>query len=264
MNQELFFSDDQVFVTKAGLKFPGFSSNSIKSMIESLQEELFITEIQTCEAAAYSFAMVIRFALGLSAEGGSVVAFVDDTLAGKVVLSTLRHLRNSGAVCQLMCLNNPNESSDSFKHLIKPLEVMKIAINQVSDSYTIKQAVAEATNSHNVLYGLFTSTNDKVFNINSELNELSTPIHAVYCPTGINPDTGASIKDPLFASSTLSLGAPLVGLNKGKDYAGRHYLCDISLPREVYSREGFDLSPLFSEQPVFQIFPFEDKEEDAA
>ena len=260
MSEEIKFKDDQVFLTKAGLKFPGFKEATITEMKAALREELFISEIQTCEAASYSLAMVVRFALGLSAEGGAVVAVVDDCLAGHVVLGTVRHLRNAGAVCDIICLNDPKQSSKTFSQLLKPLEVMKVEIKQLGSGYSIQDMSARASDSHNVLYGLYGSSNPEVGNIADALNELSTPIHAIGCPTGINPDTGETIKSPLFASSTLSLGAPLQGLNKGRDYAGRHYLCDISIPREVYLRGGFDLAPLFAEQPVFQILPYSPEE----
>ena len=262
MSEEIKFNDDQVFTTKAGLRFPGFTESTLKDMRSALRKELFISEIQTCEAASYSLAMVVRFALGLSAEGGAVVAVVDDCLAGQIVLGTVRHLRNAGAVCDVVCLNDPNESSGTFSQLLKPLEIMKVEIKQLGSGYSIQDMSARAADSHNVLHGLFGSSHPEVGNVSEALNELSTPIHTIDCPTGIDPDTGQSIKSPLFASSTLSLGAPLQGLNKGRDYVGRHYLCDISIPREVYLRGGFDLAPLFAEQPVVQILPYSPEEEE--
>jgi hypothetical protein len=53
----------------------------------------------------------------------------------------------------------------------------------------------------------------------------------------------------------LSLGAPLKGLNPGKNYVGRHYLCDISFSHAIYQKHGGDLSGFFSDQPVIQIYP---------
>jgi NAD(P)H-hydrate repair Nnr-like enzyme with NAD(P)H-hydrate epimerase domain len=41
------------------------------------------------------------------------------------------------------------------------------------------------------------------------LNEMSTPIHCVLAPYGFDLETGAKHGELLYASSTLSLGAPL-------------------------------------------------------
>ncbi|MEZ4754219.1 MAG: NAD(P)H-hydrate epimerase [Bdellovibrionota bacterium] len=264
MNEEFIFSDEHVFTTKAGLKFPGFKAATVFEMQQALLTELHISELQTCEAASYSLAMVVRFALGLSADGGAVTAVVDNTLAGCVVLGTARHLRNAGAVCHIICLNNPAESSEIFQRFLKPLEIMKVDITQLGISTSIEDLSAKAANSHNALLGVYGSSNSQIPKIADSLNELSTPIHCVSCPPGIDPDTGSVLNSPLFASSTLSLGAPFQGLNLGRDYVGRHYICDVSIPAEVYLRNGFDLSGLFSEQPVSQILPFSAEEDEEA
>jgi hypothetical protein len=87
------------------------------------------------------------------------------------------------------------------------------------------------------------------------LNEGRTPVHAVELPGGIDPNSGKALGTSLFASSTLSLGAPLAGLSAGRDRVGRHYVCDVSLSKDLFDRAGVPWSPIFAEQPVVQIFP---------
>ena len=90
------------------------------------------------------------------------------------------------------------------------------------------------------------------------LNECQTPVHSVDAPLGINVDSGAPGADPLYSSSTLSLGVPFVGLADGNEYVGRHYVCDISATRALYTQDsGDDLGWLFAEQPVTQIVAVE-------
>ncbi|NLF24414.1 MAG: hypothetical protein GX589_01985, partial [Deltaproteobacteria bacterium] len=111
---------------------------------------------------------------------------------------------------------------------------------------------------HAIFCGLFSPQSqsfDLAPHVIAVLNEIKTPVHSVQCPLGINPDSGARIGAAVIASSTISLGMPLCGLHRAHDFVGRHYLCDISITRDLYLKTGENLTPLFAEQPVIQIFP---------
>ncbi len=250
------YQADPVFRTKTGILLPGFGSANILNMRKALQAEYGITTAQIVEASSYSMAMVVRFALGLSSEGGEVVAIVDDCLAGYTVLATARHLVNSGAKAHIFL--GSDSSSVDLELQLKPLLRTGVPIDplpaEISEDSPLAQLIGS---SHNLLLGIYKdgqASNPRYNSLISTLNELQTPIHCVEAPNGIDPNTGEQQEPVLFASSTLSLGAPLAGLFKSSDLAGRHYLCDISIASALYTSEGFDLSPLFSEQPVLQIF----------
>ncbi len=249
-------TNEPLFKTKAGLAFSAFRPESISRMHSALSE-LGITNTQIVEAASYSFAMVARFALGLSALGGKVCAVVGDCRAGYTALATLRHLVNSGAEGIILTLTDATKGSSDFKQQLLPLSKMGVPIALIDDASATSNLAQTVGDSHNVLCGLFGATDGVAITpaLIERLNELQTPIHSVEAPIGVDLVTGAINGTPLFASSTLSLGAPFSGLHKGHEYAGRHYLCDISFTKSIYLAEGHDLAPIFSEQPVTQILP---------
>ena len=250
------------FETKTGLKFLGATSAQLTGLHRSLFEEFGLLPVQAVEAASYSMAMVARYALGLSAQGGEVACIVSDSLPGWIALATMRHLANAGATGQIFVIGPAR--SDSFllqKELLAKMS-LKFADWQLG---TVNEKVEYLSQCHNVIYGISDTPTEITLALNSALNELRTPIHCVMLPTGIDPDTGKTSSGALFASSTLSLGAPLVGLFYGHENAGRHYICDISLTTNLYRQNGCpDLTPLFSEQPVMQILPSLPKDEPAA
>ena len=223
-----------------------------------LIDELGISRVQRIEAASYSMAMVVRYALGLSATGGKVTALVGDSLAGGVALATLRHLVNAGAEGCVLCLSPIAELSPVLREQLAPLERMNVSITHCTDAAPGSSTHTTIESSHNVIVGLFeaSETNALLGPLVTLLNELHTPAHAIEAPLGVDPGTGAAAT-PLFASSTLSLGAPLVGLSAGGEYVGRHYLCDISATADIYRQSATaNLTSLFAEQPIVQIAPF--------
>ena len=237
---------------------PGFGAGQFRHMLRELTDSYGLCAAQLVEAASYSMAMVVRYALGLSSEGGRVGVLASDCLAGWTALATLRHLTNAGASGFVALFERGAQRSPDLVQQLKPLQrcgVEVIAIPPkiaLDDPFSCK--IAEC---HNTLCGLFEldyQIDRQRPDLMEVLNELSTPIHSIVCPPGVDPDSGEAGSSVIYASSTLSLGVPLQGLVKAADFAGRHYLCDLSVAPALYADLGFDLSLLFSEQPVVQIF----------
>jgi NAD(P)H-hydrate repair Nnr-like enzyme with NAD(P)H-hydrate epimerase domain len=255
-----------LFSTQSGYEFPGLSSEVTSTLRSKLLSQLNLTPTHITEAASYSLAMVARYALGLSAERADVCVLANQSLSGAVSLATMRHLYNAGANSKLFYFKSASIENGAEKEL-RILKEMGIVPHMMDESNITEQdyaALIEAISaSHNLVLGLYqqeSKTNYK--RLIEILNEASTPVHCVDCPLGIDPDSGSPSASPLFASSTLSLGTVYAGLFSGDTYAGRHYLCDISLSKELYRSAGLDLAPLFSEQPVIPIFPKKPKEEE--
>jgi NAD(P)H-hydrate repair Nnr-like enzyme with NAD(P)H-hydrate epimerase domain len=246
----LFIVDPARFKSKNGKEFAGFSVEAIADLQKNLYD-LGISPLQVAEAASYSMAMVVRYALGLSATGGRVCALVGDSIAGAVALATLRHLVNAGAEGLILTVS---KEAKLLVPQLAPLSKMGVPLEVLSAATSLGEIAASC---HNVIFGLFgtTGADSLLQEIVSVLNEQQTPIHTIEAPLGLDLQTGAVSRQALFASSTLSLGAPYSALNPGQECVGRHYLCDISFTQAMYQKYGDDLSPLFAEQPVTQIFP---------
>lgn len=257
-------SDEAIFRTKSDFRLPAFSCAQLAALHQALPA-LGIEPAQIVEAASYSLAMVVRYALGLSAEGGQVGAIVSDCLAGAVALATIRHLANSGAVAQIILLGDERTFKSPARKQLEISAKMQTATCGWRNEAANRPRLGSLLEScHNIICGFSDPLNPDAPSADSTLiemlNEASTPLHCIECPYGIDPDDGRPSPQALFCSSTLSLGAPLKGLYNGSEYAGRHYLCDISITPAMYESCGVNLAGLFAEQPVLQIYPLKPEE----
>lgn len=247
-----------MFRTERGLAVPGVGSAGLSAMRESLFRDYAVVPAQICEAVSYSHAMVVRFALGLSASGGNVCAIVRDSLCGWCALAVCRHLVNSGASATVIKVPEGGKPSDEMSRQLAALSRMKVPLDEWRNEDDSDRLASTLLEHHNVICGLFAlgEREPSIFEAICEvLNDIKTPVHTLEAPLGVDPDTGRHASYALYASSTLSLGAPLGGLDAGRDFVGRHYLCDTSFTSEIYGAQGLDYSSVFSEQPVIRIFP---------
>lgn len=243
--------EDGVFYTKEGIAFTGVLPPAALAMRKALFSDFGLLPCQVSEAASYSMAMVVRYALGLSATGGKVLALVNDSLSGCIALATIRHLKNAGADARVVILDEKKTFGPELQLQLRILERLGIKPQSWASCEELLPSC------HNVICGLFdfeSAPSKEMGKVISLLNECHLPVHTIEAPIGVDLNTGKVGPTPLYASSTLSLGAPYAALKIAHDLVGRHYLCDISIPSSLYEKEGMDLSPLFADQPVVQIF----------
>ena len=235
-----------------GIPLPIVSSKSYQETMAKLNSEYSISELQIVEAAAFSMAMVIRAALGYSAAEANILALITDNIESRIVLATLRHLVTSHANAEIITLCPPSEET---KQQIAPLTKMGVNLTEFKSKAEASKLPEYLDDAHNVLFGLASQdTNELNNHIVSILNDNQTPIHCINCPYGVNPDDGTVTKPVLYASSTLSLGLIQSGLLTGNEYCGRNYLCDISIPQELYSEVNCpNLGLNFATQPVIRV-----------
>lgn len=245
--------------TKADISVPSVSPLILAQIRQAMTEEYGINLSAIIEACAFSFAMVSRFALGLSASGAKSACIINDTFAGCVALATARQLINAGAEVELIFAGSLDNVSQQIEQQLNILGAYGLPLtvwSNPNDSSNISDILSTC---HNSLLGLCSlqglQTTDIKFvkSINSLLNELTTPIYAAEFPTQVDLETGSSLGEPLYASATVTFGLPLQGAEKSEDYVGRLYVCDSLIPKPLYERYGFNCQELFSEQPVQQL-----------
>lgn len=251
------------FKTKgAGLPVPCVSAQELLQIFAILEAQYFVSKAQVAEAAALSIAMVIRHALGLSAAQGVVGVIVKNSLAGAAALATARHLFNSGARILPIVLSENTGSENAIKPF---LPEVAFGINAL-ESLGVKPAIVNGSKgqemvgemvevSHHCLLGTFDGEGDLPLAIAGQLNESVVPLHTIMVPPGIELESGQPQKEPIMAATTVSLGVPLSATAIATDFVGRHYLCDISLPEALLKAMGYEMPPVFCEQPVLQLLP---------
>ncbi|MCB0328569.1 MAG: hypothetical protein KDD70_02865 [Bdellovibrionales bacterium] len=257
------------FLKDDGSPVPCVSFQQLQQIFSTLQEDHFLSSAQFAEGPGYSFAMVVRFALGLSAEGGLVCAIVRDTIPGAIALSCLRHLVNGGAEAVVLVIEeDPSQEPTVIANALKTVQSYGVNVEHWTSSEQNPLVQGVLGQCHNVLFGTtsiktpdFKTTNFKTPEPPSELmngavsllNEMSTPVHCIVAPQGFDLASGEKNGEYLYASSTLSLGAPLEPLLQREDLLGRHYLADLSIPLSTYQKLLPDCPPPFSEQPVVAL-----------
>lgn len=74
-------------------------------------------------------------------------------------------------------------------------------------------------------------------------------------PSGVDATTGAEPGAAIAADATLTLALPKTGLlsEPARTHAGRVYLADIGIPRDVFRDAGVDLPAVFDQGPIVQL-----------
>ena len=245
--------------TKAGISVPTVDPAILAEIRLSMQQEFGISTAAVIESCAFSFAMIVRFALGLSTTGARSACIVNDTLAGCVALATSRQLINAGADVELIFAGSLDNVSQEIEQQLNILGAYGLPLtvwSDPNDSSNIADILGYCHNSMlglNSIAGLKSEDIDFVKSINNLLNEQSTPIYAAEFPTQVDMKTGKSLGTPLYASATVTFGLPVLGAEFAEDYVGRLYVCDSLIPKPLYEKYGFNCQELFSEQPVQQL-----------
>ena len=249
------FMSASTFRTETSQAFRGVSATELAGWRAEATNVLGLSSTQTTEAASISLAMVLRTALALTANDAEVCVIADDSPRGWVAIAALRQLVGAGAHGVVLLVPPPGDLSAELTRQLDTVDKMEIPIAHWS-SAELEAATQLFTSCHAAIVGVTLDSNAPLAREIAEfLNDQSTPIHTVELPIGVDADTGVGQPYALYASSTLSLGLPLQGLIAASEFAGRHYLCDISLPRKAYEAIGVTTQPLFCEQPVIRIFP---------
>ncbi len=246
------------FKFENGSKFKGLNLTSYAQLLKDLDQEYGLRPVQIVESAAYSGAMVLRVALGYSAQNASVLGLVTPGLAGAAVLATIRNLVNAGTQSAVYEVPTGEEFTE-YEQQKSLLSKLGVDFFMLDSAAAIPDFIKLAEVVHTVIFGIQTAASMLPAHISeaiNQLNEIQTPSHAFVIPAGVNAESGERIGTPQFAASTIAFGLPLSGLS-GNDYTGRVYLADISIPQAVYDRYAPELKSAFAEQPVVQIFPCE-------
>jgi NAD(P)H-hydrate repair Nnr-like enzyme with NAD(P)H-hydrate epimerase domain len=247
-----------MFQTELGISLPDIESLSYLQLLDKLKNQIGIKQLQIEEAASFSMAMVLRVALGLDAKDAKLAVLVNESLSGAIALATARQLQNAGCEIKIIFVGKTNLDSEILKEQLTFHDYNQTECfiwDSIDQNTDFNHLIADQ---HAVLVGLFQMEDvipsDFQNKLTELLNESNVPCHTIFAPLGFDWKTGTKNGTRLIASSTLSVGIPLSILTDLKDFIGRHYLCDVSIPNKLSNELGIQLPLLFSEQPVIQVF----------
>ncbi|MCK4668047.1 NAD(P)H-hydrate dehydratase [Candidatus Dependentiae bacterium] len=150
-----------------------------------------------------------------------------------------RHLYNNGYDIEIAILDKKSTYKGDARINLRALQDLDIEITLIKNFFIEKiiKYLKEFDLIVDAIFGTgFTGVPRGVYaSVIDVINDLDSEVVSVDIPSGLNPDTGISEGQVVFADMTVTMGLPKLGMTiyPGLEYCGGLYLADISLPPEL-------------------------------
>ena len=222
-------------------------------------EEIGVSIIMMMENASKNTAVLTRKLLGGTVHDKNIVILCGKGNNGGDGLGAARHLINYGATCNIVLAHTYEELGENAR--VQHDVLTRIHANvyefNVGNEQPLKTMLTNASLVIDALlgYNLRGDRKEPYATMIRLANEATVPILAVDMPSGLSGDTGDAAHPTIIADTTLTLALPKHGLltADAKQYVGKIYVADLSVPHEVYERIGLDVPPLFEKAAVVPL-----------
>jgi NAD(P)H-hydrate epimerase len=221
---------------------PALTTEQMRAVDRAMVEDLHIELAQMMENAGRNLAelAITRF----SPSSVTVLAGPGGNGGGGLVAA--RHLVNRGSEVQVV-LAAPDRLTPVPAHQADILAQMGV-------STASRPATAELVIDALIGYSLRGDPAGTAAELITWANDQAAPILALDTPSGLDLTTGAVGTPAIWATATLTLALPKVGLLNAPN-VGELYLADISVPSLVYQRMGIAVPALFRQSSLLRIDP---------
>ena len=226
--------------TLSGSAVPALTTEQMRAVDRAMVEDLHIELVQMMENAGRNLAelAITRF----SPNSVTVLAGPGGNGGGGLVAA--RHLVNRGSEVQVI-LSKPDRLTPVPAHQADILARMGVSIASRPSSADL---VIDAL----IGYSLRGNPADTTAELITWVNDQAAPVLALDTPSGLDLTTGAAGTPSVWATATLTLALPKVGLLDAPS-VGELYLADISVPPQVYQRMGIAVPELFRQSSLLKI-----------
>jgi NAD(P)H-hydrate epimerase len=221
---------------------PALTTEQMRAVDRAMVEDLHIELVQMMENAGRNLAdlAITRF----SPSSVTVLAGPGGNGGGGLVAA--RHLVNRGSEVQVV-LAAPDRLTPVPAHQADILAQMGV-------STASRPAPADLVIDALIGYSLRGDPAGTAAELITWANDQAAPILALDTPSGLDLTTGAVGTPAIWATATLTLALPKVGLLNAPN-VGELYLADISVPSLVYQRMGIAVPALFRQSSLLRIDP---------
>jgi ADP-dependent NAD(P)H-hydrate dehydratase / NAD(P)H-hydrate epimerase len=174
-----------------------------------------------------------------------------------------RYLANAGIPVAVFLLGARDQVQGDARVNLEILAHLGIAVAEVLTDADLNPAVHRLAKAGLIVDALLgTGLNSPVTGLMAGLiervNHLRAPVLAVDIPTGLSADTGEVLGVALKARVTVTYGWPKVGqiLPPGRDYVGRLWQVDISIPPGLARETGLELAEAAELRGLLPLRPF--------
>lgn len=226
------------------------TSEEMRSADEAAISDFGIDVLSLMENAGHQTAMLAKRMLGGDAGGKSVTCLVGKGNNGGDGLVAARHLHGWGANLNVLLGASRNEFKNTPAKQLSTVGKLGIPCREGAAELKSSDLIIDALLGYN-------SAGDPrgpVADLIRVANLAQVPILALDIPSGLDPTTGVPNRPCVTAKATITLGFPKMGfLNpESRPCVGDLFLCDVSLPREVYERRG-TTARLFAKESIVRI-----------
>ena len=231
-----------------GLAF--LTSEEMRRIDDVATKDFGVDVLSLMENAGLQTALQARRMLGGEVIAKSVVCLVGKGNNGGDGLAAARHLHDWGASVQIALGAPRREFREIPAKQLTTVEKLGLPVTEGATDLRRSELIVDALLGYN-------STGDPrgaVADLIRLANLSGATILALDIPSGLDPTSGVPNKPCIAAKATITLGFPKMGfLNPdSRSSVGELYLCDISLPREVYSRHG-NMAQIFERESIVKV-----------
>ena len=239
---------------------PGVTAAQMTEVDRSAIEDFGVTLLQMMELAGSHLAEVVRLEIGGDLTGRNVVVAVGPGNNGGGGLVAARHLFNRGARIRVVLARPALRMTETARHQLATLIAM--GAECCVATYDLTDAALEGLLSRaDVIidavlgYRIHDAPRGEAERLIGFVVGAGRPVVSLDLPSGVDPDTGATLGIAITAKATLTLALPKSGLltDDGAARAGRIYLGDLGLPAALYHRLGIAVGALFAASRIVMV-----------
>jgi len=232
----------------AGISY--LASDELRRIDEVAINDFGIDILSLVENAGSQTAQVARRMLGGDVAAKRVTCLVGKGNNGGDGLVAARHLHGWGADVSVALGAARNEFRDLPARQLATVERLGVSATEGGADLSRSDLLIDALLGYSSTGAPRGAVSDLI-----RLGNLSrVPILALDIPSGLDPTTGVPSNPCIVAKTTITLGFPKLGfLNPdSRPFVGDLYLCDISLPRQIYASHG-GMDRVFEKESIVRV-----------
>ena len=228
------------------------TSEEMRRIDEVAIGDFGIDVLSLMENAGLQTALLAKRLLGGEVKAKKVACLVGKGNNGGDGLVAARHLHDWGASVDVVLGSPRIEYGAVPAKQLATVEKMSLSVTEGAVDLKNQELLVDA------LLGYNASGDPRggVADLIRVANLSRVQILALDIPSGLDPTRGVPNKPCVVAKTTITLGFPKMGfLNPAaRPHVGELYLCDISLPREIYEGHG-NMARMFERESIVRVPP---------
>ncbi len=236
-------------------RVPFLTTEQMIEVDRAMLDDYRIDLVRMMESAGRNLAQLarIRFLDG-DPRGHRIAVLAGTGGNGGGALVAARRLHNYGAEVDVFVTRTDERFAPVPGHQLEILRAMGIEIDRASD-------VATADDLDLIIdgvigYSLQGAPRGEAATLIRWANDQATPVLSLDAPSGVDTTTGTVSEPAVRATATMTLALPKEGLRAPgvEGQVGELYLCDISVPSELYSRFlDIEIGPIFAQSDILRL-----------